>query len=255
MMNIPTPCIFAHRGASASAPENTMSAFELAFTQGAHAIELDAKLSSDGEIVVIHDQTLNRTTTGTGYVHKTSYAILRSLDAGSWFSKSYANERIPLLSDVLDSFGKKMIINIEVTNYRTWWDDLPQKIAVLVRQFNILDSVIFSSFYPTSLWKIRRLIPGAATALLTGRNGFAFSTVSGLAKYISPRIQHPHQSALSFENVQHARQKGIRLHTWTVNEEADMRRLLKWGVDGLFTDHPATALTLIESIGEVPGVV
>jgi len=92
MMNIPTPCIFAHRGASGAAPENTLSAFKLALDQGAHAIELDAKLSLDGKIVVIHDPTLGRTTNGSGFVHQTSYPDLRNLDAGSWFSSQYAGE-------------------------------------------------------------------------------------------------------------------------------------------------------------------
>jgi glycerophosphoryl diester phosphodiesterase len=110
MMKIPTPCVFAHRGASGSAPENTLSSFELALKVGAHAIELDAKLSSDGKIMVIHDQTLDRTTTGSGQVHQTTAAAIKTLDAGSWFSSDYTNERVPFLAEVLESIGDKISI-------------------------------------------------------------------------------------------------------------------------------------------------
>jgi glycerophosphoryl diester phosphodiesterase len=248
MMKIPTPCVFAHRGASGSAPENTLSSFELALKVGAHAIELDAKLSSDGKIMVIHDQTLDRTTTGSGQVHQTTAAAIKTLDAGSWFSSDYTNERVPFLAEVLESIGDKMIINIEVTNYRTWWDDLPEKIASLVQQFRLRDSIIFSSFHPRQLWKIRSLIPDAQTALLTEPHLYSLTTISGLAKVTSPTIQHPHLSDLSKERIQRAHKKSIRLHAWTVNQEADMRRLMQWGIDGIFTDHPAVALLMIDSV-------
>jgi glycerophosphoryl diester phosphodiesterase len=248
MMIIPTPCVFAHRGASGSAPENTLSSFELAFQMGAHAIELDAKLSSDGKIMVIHDQTLDRTTTGTGLVHQTASATIRSLDAGSWFSSNYANERVPFLGEVFETIGDKMIINIEITNYRTWWDDLPEKIAKLVQQFRLRDSIIFSSFHPRQLWKIRSLIPDAQTALLTEPHLYSLATYSGLAKVTSPKMQHPHLSDLTKERIQRAHRNGIRLHTWTVNREEDMRRLMQWGIDGIFTDYPAVALLMIDSV-------
>ncbi len=226
----------------------------LALKLGAHAIELDAKLSSDGKIMVIHDQTLDRTTSGSGLVHQTPFSTIKSLDAGSWFSPTFANERVPLLGEVLESIGDKMLINIEVTNYRTWWDDLPEKIAALVKQFRLADSVIFSSFYPRQLWKIRSLIPSAHTALLTEPHLYSLVSLTGLAKITSPKIQHPYLTDITKERLQHAHQKGIRLHAWTVNQESDMRRLMQWGIDGIFTDHPAVALLMLDSIRLAKGV-
>jgi glycerophosphoryl diester phosphodiesterase len=247
MMDLPTPCIFAHRGASGSAPENTVAAFELAYKLGAHAVELDAKLTNDGEIIVIHDQTVDRTTNGSGYVHQKSLADFRSLDAGSWYSEDFVREKIPLLVEVLEAVGKKLIVNIEITNYRTWWDSLPEKIAALVKTMDLTDSVIFSSFYPLNLWKIKNAIPSARVALLTEPHQY-FITSRSIAHLVSPQIQHPHLSDITQQRIEQAHTKGIRLHAWTVNDVQDMRKLFQWGIDGIFTDHPALALTQLDDI-------
>ena len=113
-MQLPNPCVFAHRGASGDAPENTLSSFQLAVTQGAHAVELDAKLSQDGHIIVIHDRTLKRTTNGSGYVHKTKFDDLRKLDAGSWFDPQFSGEKIPTLEQVLEALKGRIGVNIEI---------------------------------------------------------------------------------------------------------------------------------------------
>ena len=121
----PQPLIIAHRGASAYAPENTLAAFELAIQQGAPAIELDAKLSCDGHVVVIHDQTVDRTTPHSGRVGELSLAELRRMDAGSHFDTCFQQERIPTLAEVFESIGPGTLINVELTNYSSPGDDLP----------------------------------------------------------------------------------------------------------------------------------
>ena len=113
---LPRPVIFAHRGASAHAPENTIAAFELALAQQADAIELDVKLSSDGYVVVHHDDTVDRTTNGNGRIKDLSLAQLRSLDAGSFFAEKFRGEKIPTLEDVFEAVGKRTFINVELTN-------------------------------------------------------------------------------------------------------------------------------------------
>ncbi len=115
LAQLPHPMIFAHRGASAHAPENTIAAFLLALTQGADGIELDAKLTADGHVVVIHDQTIDRTTKETGRVGNMSLAELIELDAGSHFDVAYEGEPIPTLEQVFEALGKKTFINIELT--------------------------------------------------------------------------------------------------------------------------------------------
>jgi len=132
LAQLPKPTLFAHRGASAYAPENTLAAFTLAIHQNADAIELDAKLSADGEVVVIHDQTVDRTTDGVGKVNELVLAALKELDAGEKYDESFRGERIPTLDEVLESIGQKIFINIELTNYASPKDDLPLKVAEIV---------------------------------------------------------------------------------------------------------------------------
>ena len=130
------PIIIGHRGASAYAPENTLAAFNLALDQGADAVELDAKLSLDGEIVVIYDPTLERTTDSKGLVNSKTFAELKKLDAGSYFSSQFRGEKIPALREVFEAVGGKIIINVELTNYGLYGDGLAEKVSDLVKEMN-----------------------------------------------------------------------------------------------------------------------
>ena len=249
MIQLPNPCIFAHRGASSDAPENTLPSFQLAVEQGAHAVELDAKLSQDGEIVVIHDRTLKRTTNGEGYVHQTSFADLRALDAGSWFSEKYIGEKIPLLEEVLETVASQVFVNIEVTNYKTRNDSLPFDIAKLVKRMGLQDRVLFSSFLPRNLKILRELLPATPVALLTESKIYPITQWFGFANRISADIQHPYHTDVNKRMLEKAHEKGKRIHTWTVNKEDDMQRLFASGIDGIFTDYPAVALALLKQNG------
>ena len=142
--------VVAHRGASAFAPENTLAAFCLAVEQGADAIELDAKLSADQQIVVIHDKSVERTTDGKGEVRRLTLGQIKSLDAGSFFSSRFAGEPIPTLAEVFEEVGKRVLINVELTNYASPTDDLVDRTAALVKQFGLEERVLFSSFHPAS---------------------------------------------------------------------------------------------------------
>src|SRR5690625_6609337 len=113
------PLIIAHRGASGNAPENTLAAFQLAVEEGADGIELDVHLSKDGELVVIHDDTLDRTTNGTGRVQDKDLDELKTYDAGSWFDSKFASERIPLLQEVIDILPDDVFLNVEIKNSPT----------------------------------------------------------------------------------------------------------------------------------------
>jgi glycerophosphoryl diester phosphodiesterase len=136
--------VFAHRGASKYAPENTIAAFQLAVEQCADAIELDAKLSADGKVVVIHDQTVDRTTNGTGRVNKLTLSELKELDAGSFFDRKFAAERIPTLDEVFESVGKRIFINVELTNYASRNDELIPLVVEIVKRHGIHKNVLFS---------------------------------------------------------------------------------------------------------------
>jgi glycerophosphoryl diester phosphodiesterase len=242
--SLPRPVIFAHRGASAHAPENTIAAFELALAQGADAIELDVKLSSDGYVIVHHDDTVNRTTNGQGRIKDLPLAELKKLDAGRSFSEKFTGERIPTLEEVFEAVGKRTFINVELTNYKTRRDTLVETVCMLVKKHQMPERVIFSSFFASNLSKARSYLPEVPRGLLA-LHGFlgawarSFGFVFG--KY---QALHPHLNDMTQQEVARVHRLNRRIHVWTVNEEEDMRRLFDWGVDGIFTDDPQLAVRL-----------
>ncbi len=240
----PQPVIFAHRGASAHAPENTMAAFYLALEQGAPAIEFDVKLSADGEVVLLHDQTVNRTTNATGNVSHLPLADLRELDAGAWFGAAFRHEKIPTLHEVFAAFGDLLVMNIELTNYSTPFDALVPKVADLIKRYEVQEHVYFSSFYPHNLMRAAQLLPSVPRAQLTwpGRAG-AWQRI--WAHSLNLQAEHPWKGDVTPESIQAAHQRNRRIHTWTVNDPQEIRRLQALGVDGIITDDPLTALKIV----------
>ena len=239
---LPRPTIFAHRGASAHAPENTLAAFELALAQGAEGIELDAKLSADGHAVVIHDATVDRTTDGHGLVKDMSLADLRSLGAGLFFAEKYRGEKVPALEEVFEALGKRIFINVELTNYNTPGDHLVESVCMLVKKFELQKRVLFSSFFASNLSQARGLLPEVPRGLLAFNGllgawarsfGFAFGRYQAL---------HPNLKDVTPQQVQRVHRLERRVHVWTVNAAEDMRRLFDWGVDAIFTDDPQLAV-------------
>jgi len=236
------PIIFAHRGASAHAPENTLSAFNLALQHEADAFELDAKLSADGQVVVIHDQTVDRTTDGQGDVRYMTLAALQELDAGSYFDIAFRGERIPTLTQVFEAFGHRTFINVELTNYASPDDDLPARVVDLVKHHRLEKQVIFSSFNPRALLKARQLTSEVPLGLLAlpGRRGWWAR--SWLGRIVVPYdALHPELSDATARLVATVHQRGHRVNVWTVNQPDDIRRLLALGIDGMFTDDPRLA--------------
>jgi glycerophosphoryl diester phosphodiesterase len=242
---LPRPTIFAHRGASANSPENTLASFKLALTQGADAIELDSKLSADGHVVVFHDPTLERTTDGTGYLSRKTLVELRALDAGSSFSDQFRGEKIPLLEEVFETVGKKLFINIELTNYATPFDQLVEKVCSLVIKHGLEASVFFSSFFAPNLKKAFRLLPSVPRGLLARPGwkgawarsfGFTFGDYAAL---------HPNLGDLNVQQIQRVHRLKRRVHVWTVRKTEQIIRFKDWGVDGIFAPDPESALRAV----------
>ncbi len=236
------PVIFGHRGAAAHAPENTLASFELAIQQGADAIELDAKLSADGHAIVIHDLTVDRTTGAPGIVQNMSLAQLRALDAGSFFSPKFRGERIPLLEEVFEAFGKRTFINVELSNHETPNDDLVETVCMLVKRFNLQKRILFSSFHPRSLNKAAGLLPEVPRGLLANDGYRALWVRSFIFYFGNYHALHPHLWTTSPQQVKRVHRLGRRVHVFTVNEEAHIRKFFRWGVDGIFTDDPPLAI-------------
>jgi glycerophosphoryl diester phosphodiesterase len=245
LMKSARPLIFAHRGASAYAPENTLASFRLAAELGADGIELDAKLSSDGVVVVMHDQTVDRTTNGQGSVSNLTADALHHLDAGSHFSSEYKEETVPTLEEVFEMVGQKVYINVEVTNYASPLDALPNKVAELIRRFDLGDRVIISSFHPLNLTRFHWLMPSVPLALLAQEGkagGWARSWVGNL---FPQDALHPYFSDVDAALVERVHRGGKKVNVWTVNDPTEICRLLACKVDGIITDDPGLAKRML----------
>lgn len=230
------PKIIAHRGASAHRPENTLAAFQLALDQGADGIELDVMLSADGEMVVIHDEEVDRTTNGHGKVRNLTLNQLKALDAGQ-------GESIPTLAEVLDRFGGKFLINIELKNYASILDALPVKVAHLVASRHMAASVLISSFNPINLPRFRQHCAGAKVGLLI---------LPGKIKHWLWRMfrvdaLHPHYQDVDALLVSAVQGRGREVNVWTVDDPDQICRLTNLGVDSIITNDPLRTREIMES--------
>ncbi|MDX8345793.1 glycerophosphodiester phosphodiesterase [Rossellomorea sp. YZS02] len=234
--------LFAHRGVSGEAPENTLAAFKAAAESGAHGIELDVQLTKDGQIVVIHDETIDRTTNGTGYVKDLTWEQLRTYDAGSWFHPSFKGESIPSLEEVLDvvtAHYDSMIINIELKNDLIDYPQLEEKVLELLNEKGMKEQTIISSFNPASLKKVRELDPDIETGLL----------FEGIPANILDRIKPLQVNALhcdaSFAQSPTGRNvmdMGMPLRVFTINTVEEFQLVKKAGVEVVMTDYPGLFL-------------
>jgi glycerophosphoryl diester phosphodiesterase len=243
------PRVIAHRGASQRAPENTVRAFLTAVSLGAHAIELDAKLTRDGAVVIHHDRTLERTTTGRGPLDRRRLAELEVLDAGIHFGRQYAGERIPTLRQVFDALGESTLYDIELSNYRQPFNRLPSAVVRIIAEFGFQDRVVLSSFDPVGLRRAEKQLPEIPRALLVmRREPWWMRRMLGAA----PRVEILQmEDGLAGPGVIDAIHRGGRkAHVWIVNDKRRMRDLFAWGVDGVITDLPEVAREVLD--GGIP---
>lgn len=230
------PRIIAHRGASAHAPENTMAAFQLALEMAADGIELDAMLAKDGEVVVIHDESIDRTTNGTGAVRDLTLEELKKLDAGG-------GEKLPSLDEVLTRFAGRFLINIELKNYSSIFDNLPLKVADLVKSHDCAQSVLISSFNPFNLSRFHRRHPEVPVGLLTDKN----KAKHWLWRLFHFDALHPHFSDVDALLVSALHARGRQVNVWTVDDPAEIQRLADLGVDSIITNDPQGTRSILES--------
>lgn len=243
--DFPRPILLAHRGDLAHAPENTLPAFAQAIEKGADGIELDAKLTSDGRVIVFHDTTVDRTTDGTGRLASFTFDDIRKLDAGSWFHQKFSGTQVPLLDEVFEATGKKKLINIELTNYASPRDGLVDRVCDLIQRHNNQEQILFSSFFGSNLRRAAQLLPEVPRGLLAmpglagiwARSfGFMFGEYTAL---------HPHISNVDRQQVQRVHRLNRRVHVWTANTPDEIQRLRDWEVDAIFTDDPQTAIRVL----------
>lgn len=241
--------IFAHRGFSAVAPENTLAAFQAAEAAGADGIELDVQLTKDGRLAVIHDEKLNRTTNGHGYVKDWKWKDLSQLEAKYKFPEASGNVRIPLLEDVFEWMREnEMICNIELKNNEFPYPGMEEKVIRLIRQFNYEGRVVISSFNHYSLTYVYRLAPDLETAALYSSHLYM---PWKYAEAIRAGAIHPNIRTVRSEIIRSAVENGIHIRPYTVNKEKHIRWLIEENCTALITDDPQTALAIRDSLLDV----
>jgi len=243
--NVNRPLIFAHRGACRVAPENTLPAFEAAIRLGADGVELDVQYSSDGGLVVFHNPTLEKTSTGSGRVTSHTLAELRELDAGSWFGPEFAGVRIPTLDEVLVLLKGKLLVNIELKALDVASQSLGPDVVQAVRRQDMADQVVLSSFNPFALRAAKRAGPEMETALLLAPDLPGWMRWGITRRHSLADGLHPELAMVDEAYVARARRLGMPVRVWTVNAEADLRRMIALGVDAIITDVPDVARKLL----------
>lgn len=232
--------VIAHRGASAEAPENTLSAFRRAVEVASDLIELDVRFSRDRALVVFHDRTLNRTTDGAGPVASRTLRELKALDAGSRFSPAFAGERIPLLEEVFDLLAPsalRLFIEIKIDpGEAAVRDELVPAVVRLVNSSDFRSRATVASFDRESLRIARRIDPGASTGLI-----FADPAAWGreaAAGYAGLDILCARWNVVSPESASRAAAAGRAVYAWTVDREEELRPVVACGVDAVASNHP-----------------
>ena len=247
--NFPRPIIFAHRGDLAHAPENTLPAFQQAIQKGADGVELDVKLTADGHVIVIHDSTVDRTTDGKGRVASLPLEAIRKLDAGKWFNEKFAGTKVPLLEEVFEVVGKDKMINIELKDYTVSHDGLVEKVCELIKRHDNHNQILFSSFFPSTLKVAAQALPEIPRGLLAMPGLLGLWTRSFGFMFGDYQALHPHIASTSREQMQRAHRLKRRVHVWTVNKPEEIIQLKEWGVDGIITDDPQTAVRVLGRTG------
>lgn len=236
-------CI-AHRGYSSQAPENTLSAIELALkNQQIYGIEIDVQLTRDSIPVVIHDFVVDRVTDGNGFVKDYEYNDLKKLDAGSWFDDNFKTEKIPTLEEVLELIGNKKKIIIEIKSNGYEYQDIDKKVVKLIKEKNMSSEVMVKSFNHKIIKSISELAPDIETGLL----------ISGRPNMIVEQVQYTSSSFISMSHyyinekiINKMHKNGIRVMVWTVDEDRDLKKVKKYDNDlTIITNYPEKVIKYI----------
>ncbi|WP_054955520.1 glycerophosphodiester phosphodiesterase [Paenibacillus dakarensis] len=232
----------AHRGASGYAPENTMAAFEKAYHIRADMIELDVQLSKDGQLVVIHDSLVNRTSSGKGGVHKMTLNQLRKLDAGSWYNSRFRGQKIPTLEDVLQRFGGKIPLLIEMKSSAAN-SGIERKLAELIQKYDqqssreMKDTIIVQSFNIKSLQTFHKISPEIPIAVIVSRSAEIkeeqLNELAPFAQYLTVS-----SSLVTEEIVTRIQRTGMKVFVWNIQNLLDIPSYINAGVNGIITDYP-----------------
>ncbi len=240
-----TGMVFGHRGVRWEAPMNTLAGFRRARELGLAGVEFDVQLCQTGEIVVIHDFTVDGTTDGHGRVDGFAFDALRELDAGGGFRADFAGERIPTLDEVIEETGPELLLNIELKTDTVRGNGLEEAVAGIVQRCGCLERVLLSSFNPFALLRIRRLLPAAPLGLLYAPDLALYLRRAWFAPILKPAAMHPSYVMLTAAGLRFARRRAALVNTWTVNDVTEMERLLAAKVNAIITDEPVVLQAVV----------
>jgi glycerophosphoryl diester phosphodiesterase len=224
-----------HRGAKGHAPENTMISFMMGADMGVNAIETDVHLSKDGEVVLIHDHTVDRTTNGHGLVKDMTLAELKKLDAGSWFDPRFAGERIPTLTELLAWAKDRVGVAIEIKNGPLYYPGIAEKTIRLLRQHGMERQVILISFDHFVLREAKQIAPEIAAGILYV--GGLVDAVAAARAAMADAL-HPNWAFVTPDLVRTVHEAGLAISPWNPNDLPTLRMLSQMGVDSVGTDYP-----------------
>ena len=237
--------VWAHRGASAYAPENTLAAFKQAAESGADGIELDVQKTRDGRLVVIHDETVDRVSRATGWVKDFTYEQLKKINVNQHFPK-VGVQAVPTLEEVYELVKPtNMMVNVELKTGVVFYPEIEEQVLDVTKQMGMQERVIYSSFNHYTIQKIHRLNPSAQTGILY-QDGWI-----GAAAY-AENVVHSDALHPALYNVQYpdffeeCRKHQLKVHVWTVNEEKYMRMLCDYQADAIITNDPKLARAVVD---------
>jgi len=234
------PIIVGHRGASGLAPENTLAAFRVAAELGVDGIEFDVQRTADGELIVFHDDELERVTDGSGLVYEKTLAEVKALDAGRWFGAAFAGERVPTLAETFELCrGTDLLLFIELKD--PWrFPGVEAAVVEMIRAFDLQERVQIRSFYHAALHVVHHVAPEIALSELW----FDHLPTDDEVTFKTINAFYP---LYTLENIAHIHARGQQATAWTVNDLDVARALIDAGIDGLTTDYPDRLLTLFEA--------
>lgn len=242
--------IIAHRGFSGRYPENTMLAFKAADIAQADGIELDVHLSKDGEVVICHDERIDRTSNGHGYIKDYTlkqiqeYTFLNGMD--QWQDQNPRDLTAPSLFQFFSWFvDTEMFVNIEIKNNIFAYPGIVEKVLTLIHKFDLKDRVILSSFNHRTIREIQQSDSTLSCGFLTG---CSLLEPGKYCQQYDAQFYHPYFHSINAEDVQNCHDKGVGLNVWTVDRQADMQTLIEWGVEGLITNQVELAKSVLTDI-------
>ena len=247
------PYVIAHRGISAKAPENTLASFgQAAGVPGIDMIELDVRLTKDEEVIVLHDRTLQRTSTGNGPARNYSLEEIRRLDAGSWFHPMFSEQRIPTLGEVFQHIGNRLWVDIEMKSdlfHREPPGLLEERVLDVVHQCGMDDRVLFSSFNHQLLSNIKCIKSSAVTGVLFDFLHDFGRSPSKLAERVGAKVFKCATRELNRHMLTDAHHHGIAVYVYTLNSVKGAQRMLSYGVDGILSNNADDIVSVVKSYG------